>query len=61
MEVNFTIMIYKNAKTFEAKIGDDTFLFVDDDDTKLSVDNMIKLIDFLSEAPHPQGVGLLIS
>ena len=42
-------LIYKNAKSFELKIGDDTFLFVNDDDTELSANNMIKLIKFLSE------------
>ena len=42
-------LIYKNAKTFEVKIGDDTFLFVNDDDTELSANNMIKLIKFLNE------------
>jgi hypothetical protein len=42
-------MIYKNPKTFQTKIGNDVFLFVNEDDTEISTKNMIKLIKFLNE------------
>ena len=42
-------MIYKNPKTFQTKIGNDVFLFVNEDDTEISTKNMIKLIKFFNE------------
>jgi hypothetical protein len=42
-------MIYQNPKTFEMKIGNDTFLFVNDRITQSALANMKKLTNWLNK------------